>query len=103
MPLQTARTGSERGARAIQQWATGPYSTGQTATLRGTYLLREGFPGSTTNTSSSRCNETSKPSHLFIVAERKHHFALSESRLRSRHDECQQWRKGGAILCESQA
>lgn len=27
MPLQTARTGSEGGARATQQWATGPYST----------------------------------------------------------------------------
>ena len=27
MPLQTARTGSERGVRATQQWATGPYST----------------------------------------------------------------------------
>src|SRR5579859_1168818 len=27
MPREVARTGSERGGRATQQWATGPYST----------------------------------------------------------------------------
>jgi hypothetical protein len=27
MPLETARTGSERGVRATQKRATGPYST----------------------------------------------------------------------------
>lgn len=27
MPLETARTGSERGVWATQEWATGPYST----------------------------------------------------------------------------
>jgi len=30
MPLQTARTGSERGVRATLKRATGPYSTEQT-------------------------------------------------------------------------
>jgi hypothetical protein len=31
MPLQTARTGSERGVRAIPQGTTGPYSTSPVA------------------------------------------------------------------------
>jgi len=34
MPLQTARTGSERGVRATLERATGPYSTKQASSIK---------------------------------------------------------------------
>jgi hypothetical protein len=59
MPLQTARTGSERGVRATLERATGPYSTQQE-----TIVDESALQGLSATSGSRFCEETAHQSKL---------------------------------------